>query len=194
MSKTNKKFCPTPVSIVRSILPGPTRIWSRLVVSIIIDIVGVVSHIGLDWVWAPIQTILIMALYETTIPSAKYVSFVEEILPFTDIVPTATIAWFIQHGRYLFRKKTTKHDSQHEEKKDDNNNMKKQQQQQQKETEKQQRPQQKQRIQNYIRILSCFVIVVVSFLLYPYREPILNYLLVKEKELHTYIMNFNFTI
>jgi hypothetical protein len=105
MTQRRQQYCPTPVSIARLLLPGPERIWGRLIVSIIIDIIGVISHVGLDWIWAPIQTILIMALYEATIPSAKYVSFVEEILPFTDIIPTATIAWFIQHGRNVIQGK-----------------------------------------------------------------------------------------
>jgi hypothetical protein len=48
---------------------------------------------GLDLAWAPAQTILIMAMYDATSPNLKYVSFVEEILPFTDIVPSATIGW-----------------------------------------------------------------------------------------------------
>jgi hypothetical protein len=48
---------------------------------------------GLDLAWAPTQTILIMAMYDITTPNLKYASFVEEVLPFTDIVPSATIGW-----------------------------------------------------------------------------------------------------
>lgn len=36
---------------------------------------------------------LIMALYNQTTPSLKYVSLAEEWLPFTDILPSATIGW-----------------------------------------------------------------------------------------------------
>jgi hypothetical protein len=32
-------------------------------------------------------------MYDSTSPNLKYVSFIEEILPFTDIVPSATIGW-----------------------------------------------------------------------------------------------------
>lgn len=88
---------PTPVSICRQILP--TGMWSRLFLSLTIDLIGSASYLipvvgeGLDLAWAPAQTILIMAMYDATSPNLKYVSFVEEILPFTDIVPSATIGW-----------------------------------------------------------------------------------------------------
>uniref|UniRef100_A0A7S2Y7F0 Uncharacterized protein n=1 Tax=Entomoneis paludosa TaxID=265537 RepID=A0A7S2Y7F0_9STRA len=59
---------------------------------------------ALDVFWAPVQTTFVMAMYcpdasdtektggigSTALP---YVSFVEEILPLTDIVPTATMGW-----------------------------------------------------------------------------------------------------
>jgi hypothetical protein len=95
---------PTPVSVSKQILP--TEMWARLIVSLFIDLIGSSSYLlpfvgeGLDLAWAPIQTILIMAMYDPTTPNLKYVSFVEEILPFTDIVPTATIGWaceFVPH-------------------------------------------------------------------------------------------------
>jgi len=44
------------------------------------------------------QTALIMAMYDDVSPNLKYLSFVEEILPFTDIVPSATIGWLMQFG------------------------------------------------------------------------------------------------
>jgi hypothetical protein len=58
---------------------------------------------GFDVAWAPIQTILIMALYNhNNAPSAmdylKYVSMAEELLPFTDVLPTATIGWCMEYG------------------------------------------------------------------------------------------------
>jgi len=36
---------------------------------------------------------LIMAMYNQTTPSLKYVSLAEEWLPFTDMLPSATIGW-----------------------------------------------------------------------------------------------------
>jgi hypothetical protein len=53
---------------------------------------------GADVIWASVQTILVVALYDKTSPNLKYVSFVEEILPLTDIVPSATIGWLLQFG------------------------------------------------------------------------------------------------
>lgn len=92
---------PTPVSVARLILPTKS-LWGKLVVSLIIDLLGSASYLlpvvgeGLDIAWAPLQTIAIMAMYDRTSPNLKYVSFVEEILPFTDIVPTATIGFLLE--------------------------------------------------------------------------------------------------
>ncbi|KAL3924259.1 MAG: hypothetical protein SGILL_001157, partial [Bacillariaceae sp.] len=91
---------PTPVSVCRTILP--TGMYQKLLLSLLIDLVGSASYLlpvvgeGLDLAWAPAQTILIMAMYDSTTPNLKYVSFVEEILPFTDVVPSATIGWGCQ--------------------------------------------------------------------------------------------------
>ena len=108
---------PTPVHLLRStVVPG--GMWGQLVWSLGIDFVGSSSYLlplvgeGLDIVWAPLQTALIMALYcpdphETDAPTRTkrqsagwlpYLSFLEEILPFTDIVPTATIGWLGDHA------------------------------------------------------------------------------------------------
>jgi hypothetical protein len=88
---------PTPVSVAKQVLPK--EMWARLVVSLLIDLIGSSSYLlpvvgeAFDLAWAPIQTIMVMAMYDLTTPNLKYVSFAEEILPFTDIVPTATIGW-----------------------------------------------------------------------------------------------------
>jgi len=93
---------PTPVSIAKLVLP--TDMWGRLCISLIIDGIGSSSYLlpvvgeAFDIGWAPIQTILIMAMYDETTPNLKYVSFIEEILPFTDVVPSATIGWVAQFG------------------------------------------------------------------------------------------------
>jgi len=34
-----------------------------------------------------------MAMYDNEMPYLKYVSFAEEIIPFTDILPTACLGW-----------------------------------------------------------------------------------------------------
>mmetsp|Transcript_18288 Transcript_18288/g.38112 ORF Transcript_18288/g.38112 Transcript_18288/m.38112 type:complete len:475 (+) Transcript_18288:217-1641(+) len=88
---------PTPVSVCRLVLPE--TIWAKLWISLVVDLIGSSSYLlpmageGFDLAWAPAQTILIMAMYDTTSPNLKYVSFLEEILPFTDVVPSACIGW-----------------------------------------------------------------------------------------------------
>jgi hypothetical protein len=88
---------PTPVSVCRQIMPR--GMWSKLFLSLFIDLIGSSSYLlpvvgeGIDLAWAPTQTIMIMAMYDSTTPNLKYVSFLEEVLPFTDIVPSATIGW-----------------------------------------------------------------------------------------------------
>jgi len=91
---------PSPVALAQTVLPSD--MMGRLVVSLIIDFVGSSSYLvpvvgeSFDLAWAPIQTILIMAMYDDSMPSLKYVSFLEEIIPFTDVLPSATLGWVRQ--------------------------------------------------------------------------------------------------
>ena len=93
---------PTPVKVAQLVLPQ--NMWGKLMVSLLIDAAGSASYLlplvgeGLDIVWAPMQTILVAALYDATSPHLKYLSFVEEILPLTDVVPTATLGWLLEYG------------------------------------------------------------------------------------------------
>jgi hypothetical protein len=97
---------PTPVSLARSILP--TDLYGKLLVSLIIDALGSSSYLlplvgeAIDVAWAPLQTILIMAMYDSVSPNLKYVSFIEELLPLTDVLPSATIGWLTEFGPQLF--------------------------------------------------------------------------------------------
>lgn len=99
---------PTPVSVARILLPK--QLMGKLLVSLLIDLLGSSSYLlpfvgeGFDLAWAPIQTILIMAMYDAVSPNLKYISFLEEILPFTDVVPSATIGWLIEFGPPLILK------------------------------------------------------------------------------------------
>jgi hypothetical protein len=91
---------PTPVKVAKMILPN--GIWGKLMTSLLIDAIGSSSYLlpvvgeGFDIAWAPMQTILLMAMYDSTSPNLKYLSFVEEILPLTDIVPTGTLGWLME--------------------------------------------------------------------------------------------------
>jgi len=103
---------PTPVSVCRQLCP--TTIWSKLWISLIIDLIGSSSYLlplvgeGFDLAWAPAQTIMIMALYDATSPNLKYLSFMEEILPFTDIVPSASIGWACEFLPLVWKDHTKK--------------------------------------------------------------------------------------
>ncbi|KAI9908064.1 hypothetical protein PsorP6_003538 [Peronosclerospora sorghi] len=80
----------------RFVLESPSR---KLVASLAIDFVGnatfVAPGIGelADVLWAPASSRMVNMLYKDSSPSAKYLAFVEEVLPFTDFIPTATLAW-----------------------------------------------------------------------------------------------------
>ncbi|WP_435355749.1 hypothetical protein [Emticicia sp. SJ17W-69] len=79
-----------------------------LLASIIIDAIGMATFIVpalgevADLIIAPIISILIYAVHRTTFGAIA--GFLEEIIPFTDIIPTATIIWFY---RYILKKNAT---------------------------------------------------------------------------------------
>ena len=45
--------------------------------------------------WAPLSALLVFQLYGNSLLSG--VALVEELLPFTDIFPTATVGWILQY-------------------------------------------------------------------------------------------------
>ncbi|WP_337044386.1 hypothetical protein [Emticicia sp. 17c] len=79
-----------------------------LIASLAIDALGMATYIlpalgeTFDIVLAPVISALIYAVHRTTFGAAF--GFLEEIIPFTDIIPTATILWVY---RYVFKKKET---------------------------------------------------------------------------------------
>lgn len=88
---------PSPVALAEIVLPDD--MIGQLVVSLLIDFIGSSSYLlpgvgeAFDITWAPIQTILLMAMYDKAMPSLKYISFIEEIMPFTDVLPSGTLGW-----------------------------------------------------------------------------------------------------
>jgi hypothetical protein len=81
----------------------------KLILSIIFDLVGMFSYIfpGIaettDVIWAPISGMLLVAMYKgTTGKVAGVIGTLEELIPFTDIIPTFTITWFYEN--YLDKK------------------------------------------------------------------------------------------
>lgn len=96
---------PSPQALAEAVLP--TDMIGKLVVSLLIDLVGSASYLipiageGFDLAWAPISMTLVGALYDGVMPSLKYVALMEELLPFTDFVPSATVGWVKEFGPAL---------------------------------------------------------------------------------------------
>ncbi len=88
-----------------------TKKRSDLIASIAIDALGMATYLipalgeTADIVLAPIISILIYAVHRTTIGAIA--GFFEEIIPFTDIIPTATIIWIY---RYILKSENTLRD------------------------------------------------------------------------------------
>ena len=76
----------------------------KLALSILIDLIGVATYLvpvvgeAGDVGWAPISAYLIYQLYGNGIISG--LAFAEELLPGLDIIPTATIAWFLENTEF----------------------------------------------------------------------------------------------
>jgi hypothetical protein len=103
---------PSPVQLLQPILPK--EMWSKLVLSLAIDAIGSASYLipiageFADIGWAPLQTLLLMAMYDKTSPNLKYLSFAEELLPFTDIIPSGTLGWLAEFALPIVMHKETK--------------------------------------------------------------------------------------
>ncbi len=80
----------------------------NLILGLVFDAIGMMSYslpfIGemSDLAWAPISAFLMTRLYKGNAGKiGGVVSFLEEILPFTDIIPSFTLMWFYT---YVFNK------------------------------------------------------------------------------------------
>ena len=81
---------------------------TKLILSLIFDSIGMLSYIvpvfaeSLDIIWAPISGLLLVVMYKGTVGKiAGLFGAIEELIPFTDIIPTFTITWFYT---YIIRK------------------------------------------------------------------------------------------
>lgn len=82
----------------------------QLIFGIVFDLIGMLSFsipiVGdfSDVVWAPLAGFLMTWMYKGTVGKvAGIFTFLEEILPFTDIIPSFTLTWIYT---YLIRKKS----------------------------------------------------------------------------------------
>lgn len=112
MTKTGQRIVydvgprPSPQALAHAALP--TDMIGKLAVSLLVDLIGSASYLiplageAFDLTWAPISMILVGALYDDVIPSLKYVALMEELLPFTDWIPSATLGWVKEFGPGIF--------------------------------------------------------------------------------------------
>ena len=75
--------------------------YKKLILGIILDLIGFVPYI--DIIWAPISAYIMTILYKGKKGKiGGIISFLEEIIPFSDIIPSFTIMWLYT---YKFEKK-----------------------------------------------------------------------------------------
>ena len=82
----------------------PNGVLPNIVICILMDLVGYASFVipGLgefsDIIWAPVSGFVFYKLFGGKIGLiGGILNFIEEILPFTDFIPSFTIAWFIKY-------------------------------------------------------------------------------------------------
>lgn len=74
--------------------------YKKLALSIILDAIGFITFI--DIIWAPLSGYIMTKMYKGKKGKiAGVISFLEEIIPGLDIIPTFTIMWLVT---YVFSK------------------------------------------------------------------------------------------
>ena len=91
----------TQEPIIKTPIPAKNNKGTMLVLSLLFDFIGMVSYFVpvfaevTDLFWAPISGILLMVMFKGTAGKlAGVFGFIEELLPFVDVIPTFTITWF----------------------------------------------------------------------------------------------------
>jgi hypothetical protein len=70
-----------------------TSTYKMLALSLLFDAIGLITFI--DLIWAPLSAYLMTKMYKgQTGKIAGTISFIEEIIPGLDIIPTFTLTWF----------------------------------------------------------------------------------------------------
>ncbi|MGJ8745901.1 hypothetical protein [Polaribacter sp.] len=70
--------------------------YKKLVLSLVLDAIGFIPFT--DIVWAPLSAYIMTKMYKGKEGKvAAILSFIEEAIPFLDIVPTFTIMWFYSY-------------------------------------------------------------------------------------------------
>ena len=82
--------------------------YQKLGFSIVLDIIGFFTMTPVDFFWAPISGFLMTKMYKGTKGKiAGFISFLEEIIPFSDVIPTFTIMWIYT---YVINKEDNQND------------------------------------------------------------------------------------
>lgn len=81
--------------------PAKNDKMSKLMLCLLFDGIGMLSYVvpvfgeTIDIIWAPISGILLVLMFKGTVGKlAGVFGFIEELIPFVDIIPTFTITWF----------------------------------------------------------------------------------------------------
>ena len=84
-------------------MKNETHFLPNIAICIAMDLIGMFTYIipalgeFADIVWAPISAMIFYKMFGGRIGMIGGVlNFIEEILPFTDVIPSFTIAWFIR--------------------------------------------------------------------------------------------------
>ena len=125
MAKASKQVSEYTEKKLQSL--GP-EVWGKLVVCLVIDGLGDSSFLfpGLgelsDAAYAPLEAFLLNQLFRSN--AIASLGFIEEALPFTDILPTATLAWVLEEffadsppGKLLGLKQKEQEEEEKEDKK-----------------------------------------------------------------------------
>jgi hypothetical protein len=68
--------------------------YQKLILSIVLDVIGFFTIIPFDVIWAPLSGYLMTRMYKGNKGKiAGFISFLEEIIPLLDVIPTFTIMW-----------------------------------------------------------------------------------------------------
>ena len=85
---------------VDTITHAKSHKMAKLAVGILFDLIGMISYVFpgfaeiIDVVWAPISGLLLAKMYKgSTGKIAGIFGFLEELVPYTDVIPTFTITW-----------------------------------------------------------------------------------------------------
>lgn len=95
MNNTTEQIQPQPEVVLKSDKK------QKLILSLIFDAIGMITYAApifgefVDIAWAPISGILLVIMYKGTAGKvAGLFGTIEELFPFTDVIPTFTITWF----------------------------------------------------------------------------------------------------